>query len=155
MKWRDHLRWLRARPRLSFAIATLLMLWSIVDFSTGTWVGRDRSLREFKAPTPVDIPSIPAADSVNAVIDSWFPLVAASEKAPPPRDIVPQGIFRSEGSTMAIVLLRASESQPEERRRLAVGDTVEGELVESIDTRRIVLAKDGRTRELVLLRGKP
>ena len=56
---------------------------------------------------------------------------------------------------MAILLLRASESQPEERRRLAIGDTVEGELVESIDTRRIVLAKDGRTRELVLLRGKP
>jgi hypothetical protein len=155
VKWRDHLRWLRARPRLSFVIATLLVLWSMVDFFTGTWVGRDRSLREFKSPTPVDIPSIPAADSVNAVIDSWFPLVAASEKAPPPRDIVLQGIFRSEGSTMAILLLRASESQPEERRRLAIGDTVEGELVESIDTRRIVLAKDGRTRELVLLRGKP
>lgn len=155
MTWLEYWRWMRERPFLSTGVGFLLLVWVIADFSTRIWSGRDRSLREFKPPAPVVIPEMPKADAVNAAIDAWLPRVSPAEQAPPPREIVPQGVFRSAGTSVAIVLLKASDTQPEERRRLVVGDMVEGERVELIEYRRIVLAKDGQTRELVLLRGKP
>ena len=133
----------------------MLIFWIGTDLAFRVWAGRDQSLREFAPPSPVAIRKAPEAASINAAIASWFPVATEAEKAQPPREIVPQGIFRSAGQSVVIVLLKANEAQPEERRRLVIGDSVEGSIVEAIDARRIVLTKDGQSRELVLLRGKP
>jgi len=147
--------WVKRRPRLLGCIWVILFLWIGTDLALRVWAGRDHSLREFVPPSPVTIRQGPQAASINAAIAGWFPVVSEAEKAPPPREIVPQGIFRSAGQSVAIVLLKANDTQPEERRRLVIGDSVEGSTVEAIDARRIVLTKDGQSRELVLLRGKP
>lgn len=155
MTLRDYWLWVKRRPRLLGGVWVILILWIGTDLALRVWAGRDRSLREFAPPSPVAIRKAPEAASINAAIASWFPVVTEAEKSPPPREIVPQGIFRSAGQSVAIVLLKANEAQPEERRRLVIGDSVEGSTVEAIDARRIVLTKDGQSRELVLLRGKP
>lgn len=155
MTVRDYWLQIRRRPRLFAVVCFFLTTWLVIDFATRVWVSRDLSLRSF-APKPVaTIPRSPQVSAVKSAISEWFPIVAAADQAPPPREMVPQGIFRSEGQSVAIVLLKANETQPDERRRLVVGDLVDGFTVESIDIRRIVLTKDGQTRELVLLRGKP
>jgi hypothetical protein len=140
-------------PKVLLTLFGIVTLVFVADFVGRVFVGRDASVRSFRAPSTPIVLSRPDPITTRQSIDSWFQPPEVKPKEPPPREISLEAVFGIPGKLKAAIVLKG-EGQPTERFVLVQGDKVEGWVLELLEPRRLILKKDQESRELILFRVK-
>ncbi len=145
------LEFVKRYPRAVTLIAVALCVAGAFDFVSRIHVPREPALRVWRAPPAASAFSFPDQTSVSAKLSVWLP--AAPTDEPKPREILVQGVFTGNGVRAAALVLRPVGAGAEERRLIAVGEQVEGWVVESINANSVLLSKGEERKALKLLPG--
>ena len=145
------MNWLRSR-RLLVVVAALVAVFVLPDFSNRVFVGRDSSLRAFKAPDLVVLTAVVSKAKAVESLNAWLPKKAADVAESKPREIVLQGTFVVSGQARAALSLVSPAGLPAQRVKAVVGDVVEGWTVAAIELRKIILKRGDESREILMFR---
>lgn len=145
---------LRRQTILAMGALVLLGAW---DFFGRVYVGRDESLRGFEPPPEVALPARPDAATVRRELVAWMPALAGSAGVaavptdPSGWELTLVGVFRKDDGEFAVVHARPRSGGAEAQLHwVGEGDELHGSTVAEIGPRRVKLARDGESRELLL-----
>jgi hypothetical protein len=148
---------MKVRTQLT-VLACVLFLIGAWDFARRVYVGRDPSLRVFKAPPVLPLAKSETADDVGRRIAGWLPTIAGSvASGADPADpkswrFTLQGIFVHKGKVTAVMTASLQTHLPAEKVRVTAGDSVHGWQVDAIGPHTVTLKHDAETQQLLLFR---
>ena len=138
-----------------FAVISGALLVSLgLDFHGRIWAPRDQTLRSFSPPQTPPTPVGVGKSTVEGLLSTWFPSPAVPDvQLKPEREFRLQATLISNRLAKAVFLINATDSQPEERVLLSVGEVIEGWTIKSIAVRKVVVTKAEQMRSLEILKG--
>ncbi|MBM4231539.1 MAG: hypothetical protein FJ184_12475 [Gammaproteobacteria bacterium] len=139
------------QPRFFGVVFTVALLIAIVDFFSRVLIFRGAERWAFESPAKVSFPESPTPETVDRLLQAWFPPPKPAEVAPAFREVQLEAVFKTPTvQRAAMLILGSSPAQPAERRLVSVGEIIEGWTVSSISLGIVVLHRDGATKEMKL-----
>ncbi len=142
------IRTLRDQWRV-FAVGWMLVALPVLvlDFFLRIYVPRDESLRAFSKPSVAQIEKASSSEQLRQRLQQLFPPPATT--AVQERVMTLQAVFAVGQAKSAFIAAAAADGQVE-RIRAPVGHVIDGWVVESVESRKVVLKRGEERRELVM-----
>jgi hypothetical protein len=145
------------RKRLVGLVAAVLLLLAAVDFRQRVYVPREYKARGEGSMVPAAVPAPRAASQIQADLSAWLPQlrpVAASAGSAAQTDwaLTLLAVFSDRDNSFAVVRAASSAGGAAKIESVAVGDTLYGLTVSSIEPLRLVLKGERGEQELQLFK---
>jgi hypothetical protein len=139
-------------------VGMLLAVVGVREFTQRVWVARDPGLRAVQLDAPAIVTAAEASPTMQAALHAWFPVLRdAAENQADPADpkswqFALVGMFAQQNALTGVVAAWLPGSTSAEIVRVAEGTAVHDWKVTQLAARRVTLALENDTRELVLFK---